>query len=329
METYHQQYVKICLESADLDIRSPEGRLNLFTFYSANLAHFLPFIPKKEHERLFRATIKNQRLCLLDQAYFGEGLPVDILGWDPAFKQTLKEHPGIICTMHSGSYRLINYLLAKEGIPFALVIADHVHEQQVPHFKDLFEKYLPETRLRFINANDPMAALTMFRLLKQGVNLLVYMDGDVGAPLKDKKKLFRVPFLGQHVYARKGIPYLAYKAGTAVYPLFNFRQADGAIHFFHAAPLHKKSRSLEEYIAHVIERVYGQFGSLLLHFPEQWDNWFRLHQQMDTDRCYMQPMMEPTGRFGLFKGDGRYYLLDKHTYKTILLTDDLVKQSRG
>jgi len=180
-----------------------------YAFVSASLSNFLPAIPISRHEALYRQVLLHQKISILDetspwhpmqelQCGFLENIDMNII----------RNHPAVFCTMHTGSYRLINYFLKQHRIPFVLV----ANKQIVDTEKDRFEKHynafaveggLP---LSLIDAEHPISALMMFRALKKGYSLLLYIDGNTGAgeAFAENENICSVNFLAQNIYARSG-----------------------------------------------------------------------------------------------------------------------------
>src|SRR5690606_16375205 len=126
----------------------------------------------------------------------------------------------------------LGYLMAKERVPFAVLLSAATCRQQGPHFRQLFRQLYSSSGLRelpLIDAEQPGAIWELSHLLKKGYNLLVYLDGDTGMPADRKRKLLRIPFLAQHLYVRKGVTFLAGKLKRPLYPVCTFRRTDGSL----------------------------------------------------------------------------------------------------
>src|SRR5690606_8694115 len=106
-----------------------------------------------------------------------------VTGIEESFMDRLKNSPGIVCTYHSGSYRLINKVLAEADVPFALVVNKTVLRQESDSFQKQFDRVTPgfPESLHLIDAEEPTALLKMIRTLKSGKNLVVYVDGNTGS----------------------------------------------------------------------------------------------------------------------------------------------------
>lgn len=293
--------------------------MNAFTFYSANLTHFLPCIPPAAHGKLFRQTYQHLWLSHMDQAYFGGDFPTAIQGWEKSLAEKLRERPGIVCTLHTGSYRLVSYLLARAGVPYVLLVSGRVLEEQGAEIRSVLERLSPDSPIPLIEAEQPSAALAILRTLRNGTSLLAYFDGFEGAVLADPGKLARVSFLGQHLLVRKGIPYLAYRAGVPLYPVLNFRNEDGSIRVFHGETLEHTGYTRDGFVNHALQHLFDFLGSLLIHYPEQWEGWLSLHEHIVPGQCHRRADTRLKRLYGLLKLDDRRYLMDKRTYELIPL----------
>lgn len=294
--------------------------MNAFTLYSANITHFLPCIPPETHWKLFRQTYQHLWLSHLDQDYFGGEFPAAIYGWDTSWVHAIRKRPGIVCTLHTGSYRLANYLLARAGIRYALLISDRVMAEQGPEIREVLERLSPNSPIPLIEAGSPSAALAILRSIEGGASILAYLDGFEGTALTDLTKLERITFLGQHLLVRRGIPYLAHRAGVPLYLVLNFRRDDGSIQAFHGQTLEPEGFSCDRYISYALQYMFDFLGSLLIHYPEQWESWLSLHEHVSPEQCHHRQTGSRKRTYGLLKLDGRRYLMDKRTYKLTQLS---------
>ena len=107
-------------------IKNNEFLYGQYNIVSANLLNFLPEINPKTHMKLFVRLLIHKQLSKLEQgspealSYLKtENLHTDNL-------EALKSKPAIICTFHTGSYRIINTFLIKHKIPFSLTIGSSI-----------------------------------------------------------------------------------------------------------------------------------------------------------------------------------------------------------
>lgn len=313
---YDKQYKQLAREMEQLDTDASAPLQSLFTFFSANLLHFLPTLSADDHPDFFRACCLYQKLSLLDQQYFGSDFPVHIRGWDREWVEQVRRTPGIICTMHSGSYRLINYLLAREGVLHALLTAAAFKREQERTLRQLYPGLgVDPDKVPIIDAERSSAPRAITRLIQQGYCVVVYVDGDTGSSIADPSKLVRVPFLGQHILVRRGIARMAHWADAPIYPIFNFRKDKDVISLFTGKTLLPHGHTAKTFEEIAIPYIYGYFASLLMHYPMQWENWFRLHLNIDHS-ARIRPT-DTSSQVGLFESGGDYFLLEKRDYRVI------------
>ena len=192
-----------------------------FDIFSASLKNYLPSIPYSSHKSIFREVIKNQKLSIFEQSYFDLIDKCEIIGYKKEIETIISNSPCIICTYHTGSYRLINHFLVKNKTNFTLVIANKVKNKYGSVFSNLFETMTLDTKsgtFDLLDAEDPASGLKMYKALKAGRSLLLYIDGNTGSSDKNKN-ICDINFLSQRIYARKGIGYLSYLANVPIIPV--------------------------------------------------------------------------------------------------------------
>ncbi|WP_188507353.1 hypothetical protein [Parapedobacter pyrenivorans] len=340
MDKYRQTSQRIAEFANRLNPFETPDRLQQFSLFSANLTNFLPVLDYGCHLPLYRQAYINQQLSLLDERYFGSQLPVAINGWDDDVTERLRSHPGIICTFHAGSYRVINYLLAKNKLPFALLIAHRAFEQQGAKFKRLFRllgnNHGLRHELQLVDAEQRSTVWQLMRLLKRGYNIVLYLDGFTGLSVADTAKLERLPFLGQHLFLRKGAAYLAQKLGVPLHPIYCTRSAEGAIQFTanpSFIPAMADSGIASEW---ALSKILDDFAGMLLHAPAQWENWFFLHHQFATQELRGPYILDDGNQafagnapeiseYGIVRNGRRFFLLKKRGYEMYSLPESAMQ----
>ncbi|WP_257667201.1 hypothetical protein [Parapedobacter tibetensis] len=343
MDKYHNTRNRIEEAARLLDPFENFDRFQQFSVFSANIANFLPMLNYEHHLALFRRAYANQQLSLLDERYFDREVPVAVHGWDAQVISRLRAQPGIICTFHAGSYRLISYLLARQRIPFALLMAHRAHAKQGADFQrrfdDLRKRHGLSDALPIIDAEQPTAVWKITRLLKQGYHLLVYVDGYTGLPVAGNGKLQNIPFLGQHLYVRKGAAFLAHKLRVPLHPVFCMRLENGDIRVMADPSLGFPEAPPQLAVEWAITHIFCRFSNHLLHSPGQWENWFFLHHQVDHGQLLgnglgaQAPVNDtqlPTpASHGLLSHNGKYFLLEKKGYKTFSIAKPVFEMLWG
>ena len=259
---------------------------------------------------------------------------------DTSFLADIHTRPRVFCTLHLGSYRLINHFLCRHGVQFTLVVDNATLEQQGAKFLALqaaTSAYAGST-LRILNAESASIGLQMIREIKAGRSLLFYIDGNtgVGGMGRQDEKVVPISFLDGHILARKGIAFLAHVTRSPIVPVAAFRHdaADFEMHFFPAiVPDAQQPR--EAFAAETTQHIFDLFATLLRRYPEQWEGWLYLNHFVDQAARYQQYAPQPgpaelparpvfnQARYAIFWQGDRLQLFDQLTYLSFNLSEQL------
>lgn len=284
MQTYSQAVEVACCQARQISVTSPEYYYP-FAAFSANLGIFLPHIPVSQHPELFRQTILNQRLANLDEYYIRQFQ----IPWTPGCEldfDRLRSSPAIVCTYHTGSYRLLSYPLLEQRIPIALLLASEIINTQgegmLINAVQIGKRN--GTTCSLIDAEQPMAGLHILKALRQGTTVVAYVDGNTGVLANgENANLTTVQFLGKEMRVRRGLPQLARRAGVPLYGVMALRKAD-------YTPLMACTRllspnDLDEAGATVDQQAmqffYADLEKTVIRDPWLWENWLYLHEQLN------------------------------------------------
>jgi len=332
------------LFSGHLNVWKDDNIAGKFNIVSAGLRNYLPDIVYKEHERIFKDIIMHQSLSKLEQAYQEaldystcENLDNEKLG-------LLKKGGTIICTFHTGSYRVINQVLVRHHIPFSLVIAKSIIESQGEEFADLHQRFSGSGGVGsfgLIDAESPGSGLQMLRELKKGRNLVLYIDGNTGAGSEDNEKnnLCDIPFLGQRIFARKGIAFLAHVANSPIVPVICSRKSIDDIRLHFSDPIYPKANEARDTFAqNATRQIFDLVAPVIRKYPEQWEAWLYLHRfanvvnhtgielkesEVAADLSGDTRLMLNVEEFGIFKLYDEGHLLRKSSYDSFAVGKDL------
>jgi lauroyl/myristoyl acyltransferase len=313
------------------------GQMNMV---SAALANYLPAIDISKHECLYKDILLHKKLSILEQSTYESLEYVEMENCSDEILFLLENKPTIICTFHTGSYRLINLFLMKNKIPYSLVVGEDVVQREGVQFQSIYNS-LPgnanENNFNIIDAEKSNVGLQMLRELKKGRSLVLYMDGNTGAGAATTKNDNRciVDFLHQQIYARKGIAFLAHAANVPIITVTSYRQSKENIKlkFFNPIfPDPSKERNL--FAQETTQQIYDLVAPVIKTYPGQWEGWLYIHKvaniiNMDiTSNCKKEST--PTEkisldsfRFGIFKVNGTSFLLKKSSYSFYAITDYL------
>jgi lauroyl/myristoyl acyltransferase len=327
---YKAQIKKLEKQYHNLKIYGDDNLTRQFHIVSAGLLNYLPDIPYIRHEEIFKNILLHQKLSMVEQdaEYLLNNIQVKNFMDDKV--QLLKNCPAVICTFHIGSYRLINLLLAKYCIPFSLIISQKVLQDQGTMFKNIFSLSCTENADSFnlINAESPGSALSMFRELKKGKNLVIYMDGNTGAGKRtnQNENSCLISLLNQQIMARKGVGFLSHAANVPILPVICFRDSieEITLHFFDMIyPDTKEERNL--YAEKITQKIYDMISPFILRYPEQWEAWLYLHKVAHIIKSLATITVSPHEslidtlrfnmiQFGLFRISQNNYIFNKSNY---------------
>lgn len=312
-----------------------EGR---FELVSAGLVNYLPAISAEQHATLYQQLLMHQQLSVQEQFEPAVLNKISCEGDAQAGLLYMKQQPAIVCTMHTGSYRVLNLYLLQQGISFALVAGKEVLEKEGDAFRKMYRllSEKEDAELQLIDAEESHAGIQMLRALKTGKSLVLYLDGHTGAGTKTNENANScvVDFLNQQLYVRKGIAYLAHAAKVPIMPVACYRKSmeDMRLLFYDLMPANELMNR-DDFAVATTQQLYTLFSELIARYPEQWEGWLTIHQNVKLiNRVTIQrPTVLKKGenllfdcaRFGIFKTGGMPFLLDKYRYLFYPVSDEL------
>lgn len=311
-----------------------------FNLVSASLYNYLPDINYCQHESLFRKLLMHQQLSQLEQESFH---PMDFVQYenlDRNIWDILKGTPSIICTFHTGSYRLINLFLLKNEVPYTLVISKNVIAAQGFTFRNLFSELLenkPKAEFKMIDAEDKGSGFQLLRELKNGRTLLVYIDGNSGSGLDTfhNNNHCKVKFLNQELFARKGVGFLSHAAQVPLLPVACYRKAIDDIRLSFFDPIYpNEQRDREAFSETATCKIYDILAKIVKQYPEQWEAWLYLykfaHIINECKPVKVKKIPDPNTRFllntslyGLFRIKEHSILFNKNNYMCYVVNNNI------
>ncbi|MFT3903485.1 MAG: hypothetical protein QM727_09940 [Niabella sp.] len=326
-----------------LNIFGDDNLTRQYHAVSASLLNYLPHIPQNRHERIFKHTLLHQHLSMIEQNDLSVLKRTTITGCKDHQWQELKSNPAIICTFHTGSYRLINLLLTKHKIPFSLAVANKVASQQGDTFRTLHKQNTTDSEdagFKLIDAEAPTAALQMLRELKKGHSLVIYVDGNTGSGTRthQNENCLPVNFLHQQIAARTGIGFLSHAANVPVLPVISHRPSpqENILRFFDTVrPGDNEPR--KDYTHRLMQHLYDLAAPYVHDYPCQWEAWLYLHKvakiihplSIETETDPARKLSEKkyfifnSKYYGLFKIAKKNYIFNKTNYITYPLSNDI------
>lgn len=277
--TYQRQMEAITEKVEKISVTEDETWYRRYAIFSTNLGLMMPQIPVANHVELFRRTVRNQCWAMEEENHVAA---IDYLMHDEVKEAIadLRRQPAVICTFHTGSYRLLGHVLAQMGVPFALLVASDIASRQGQAFRESFKThgYSNTPAFDIIEAESPASALKMMRYLRSGVSLLTYADGNTGAGNQQTNTL-PVSFMEGTLHVRQGLPWLALKARVPLLTILCLRGETGRISFkMGSGALEFPHESIELASARAMQCIYSDLAAQITDCPWQWENWLYLHR---------------------------------------------------
>jgi lauroyl/myristoyl acyltransferase len=326
--------------TAGIQVKQDEYLNGQMNMVSAALGNYLPAIDIHQHDSIYKDILLHKKLSVLEQSTYESLDYVEMENCNDDILFLLKNKPTIICTFHTGSYRLLNLFLMKHKIPYSLVIGEEVVQREGIQFQSIYNS-LPgnanENNFNIIDAEKANVGLQMLRELKRGRSLVLYMDGNTGAGAATTKNDNRciVDFLHQQLYARKGIAFLAHAADVPIITVTCYRKSWENIRLKFFDPIFPdKSKERNLFAQETTQKIYDLVATIIKTYPEQWEGWLYIHKVANiinidkTSNCKKdstptEKISLDSLRFGIFKINGTSFLLRKGSYSFYTINDDL------
>ena len=314
-------------------IENNESLYGQYTMVSSNLANYLPEIDPQKHMQLFIRLLIHKQLSKLEQGAEEALTYLTVENLTDEKLNYLRNRPAIICTFHTGSYRMINMWLVKRKIPFTLVIGKTILEQEGQDYYSLFSSLKENNRednFKIIDAENAHVGLQMIRELKQGRVLLLFLDGNSGAgsATVENGNACIVDFLHQQIHTRTGIGYLAHAIQVPVFPVINYRPSWNDVRLLFCEPISPDaSEDREKFAKRVTQSLYDLVAPIIKKYPEQWEAWLYLHKVARISNPIAPESSKKTGEFlsfnlksfGLFTINAKPFLFQKNNYTSYLI----------
>lgn len=262
-----------------------------FAYFSANLQCFLPRIPVRKHIAIYKRMLMRQQWSHLDQNHPQAMHLQSISGIKPIMKQLAGTGAAIICTYHTGSYRLLNKFLMKAQVPYLLLVAEEVIADEEALYKKIYRETCPDGPANYfelVSAQDPAALFKLARGLRVGKKVLIYVDGNTGSR-EDLKhlKACEISFLGKQLKVRKGIATLAYLTRCPIFPIISERIAKKRLVYKLLEPINiVEGVSRQDFERQTMQLLYNYLEAVVNRRPEEWEGWLTIHEYAANLRNY-------------------------------------------
>ncbi len=308
-----------------------------FNLVSANLFKFLPELSFDQHRQTFNEIVLHNRLSHFEQLYMETFDYVTCENLTPAYFKLLRERPCVLSTFHFGSYRLFNTFLIKNEIPYTIVIPKDILEREGDTLRKIYANGNLKDDSKFIEVESPALGLKILRELKSGRSIFIYFDGyrtggDTNKNINRNNNEDKINFLGQSIFTKKGVTYLAKAAKAPLITAISYRKSpdDIRLHFFDPV-FPDEAKNGENFAHEATQHIYNLFSPFLKKYPGQWESWLYLHKQIDCNDapCLMGQNAVPEAdastvekfafnptQYGLFKIKDDTFIFNKFSYST-------------
>ena len=190
--------------------------------------------------------------------------------------QAASRHKGVvIAACHVGQYHRIPFLLNKLGMAVTLLLDEENQAREEQELAGWTSRYHgPLIRpIEYLNAQLPTAPWRMSQALRRERALFVYMDGGTGLHNSDPAKTsVEVQFLRLRLRVRKGLAYVAGRAGTPIVPAICVQSPQGRHSVRFCRPCFvNDDESLNEYCARAMQYCYSILEDHVLRDPACWE----------------------------------------------------------
>lgn len=261
-------------------IQWTQAAMNRFTICSSHLGYFFPLSTYPKQLSFYEKYIAQQICNARDLSMFEKAdLPFECIGWEQVLDRITMQK-GILCTYHFGAYQLINYLLEREKIPFALLVGDQVYKEweiRNKGLQNILKLAEEESRFQLLNAKDRSSLRKMYELNAEGFLLLVYIDGLEGVSNSNRQNLETITFLGKEIEVPKGVAQLAYSLRIPVSTLIAKRDSNRVVLYSGPTFLVDEKEDKKTFVSRCMQGAYAFLASFVVAHPEQWMNWPHLH----------------------------------------------------
>lgn len=311
-----------------------------FNIASASLSNYLPQISFSKHENIFKNIFLHQQLSMFEQSFYDLPDYVVYENLNREVRRLLEKGGSIICTFHTGAYRLINLFLAKHKLPFTLVLSKEAMETQGRDFEKMFAEInkgdTGQADLKLIDAESPSSALNMIKDIKKGRNLVIYIDGNIGAgnETNSNQNNCIIDFLNQKIFARQGVGYLANTLQVPVITVVSYRKSFSDIRLRFFDPIYSDDqKDKAAAAARITQHIYDLVAPIIKEYPDQWDAWLYLHKVSNVmikpaEMVAALPSPEDklifnSSSFGIFKVIQNSFLFKKCNYKSYKISSEV------
>ncbi|QHI36892.1 hypothetical protein IMCC3317_22620 [Kordia antarctica] len=249
----------------------------------ANLNKYHLFQEEEFHKynSFYKNNIYNQLLNELDLKHHYKYLTEEVIqikGTIPA-----QDQAAIYCSFHFGSYVHAASALRMLNKDFSIVSKSTQGENIVEWDVKLDEHGNKIEYFDAFKTIDPEAVDASFQIyntLRNGKNVLIYLDRFNNTLEKTSKRSKIFELLNSKMFITSGIPEISKKLNVPMIPLICERHQDTKIHATFYEAVFKADFSDKEYVKNAVQKCVDAFAIHLATHPEQWDHWPSIHNHL-------------------------------------------------
>lgn len=246
-----------------------------FALFSAHIHHFLPDIPWREHENLykrFEAFHQPKQHKLLEIEHTAD------------IQTLLRLEPALLCLYHLGNHFETVLALGKVGLSFDLLLDREVYRRYESTFLALQAQLQSNgSAYRFLFSDDRAVLLKMRSALQEQRHVVVFADGNSGTVAGNKDLRTAVRFLGGSLQVKQGIAMISHVLQVPIIPLW--MKEVGGVYTLSAVeridPCVWDDR--RGFIVYGMQSLYDRLEKKVAERPWIWECWGYLHQNGTFD----------------------------------------------
>lgn len=189
----------------------------------------------------------------------------------------------LFCLFHYGAFIQIPTILKMMSIDF-VIVSMAIDSNDVVNWEtkdnSISEKTEQIEQPISINPFEKESIFKIYKYLKKGVSVLIYLDGIQGNVDQQDKRIKKIDFFDQQLALSSGIMEISQKLKIPVVPVMAERTEDYKIRavFYN---LENNEDFLEEnYTQIAIQNTVNILAGYLKNQPAQWQEWTHIHQKM-------------------------------------------------
>lgn len=251
---------------SDIDTNYSHSKREEYLRFCGNIKHYLGLIVSS-NEFISLMKIRQLNNNILKEGIISDSLYINNL--------TICQKPSIFVSLHLGCFNIIPAYLLSEGLKICIPVTQRVYIEQLSMYENAYSKLITHNNadLKFVNIETSSGFINLFKYVKDGYSLLIYIDGNSGIGGMERKddKLMRIEFFNNPIFIRKGIGYLSHKLGLDIIPVYTNLSEDSKIHnltFISSFTNYRYEKDEQ-----IVSSLWHIFKKPIFHYFEQWEPW--------------------------------------------------------